>query len=160
MTLIVNFIRIIITAYILILLTSCGSHSQKADEAFNRVKKEKMLTPDSNLIQNALRQEPASKPIVKKKEVQDEWTRYKLETEKKIHENENIIREIRTFPKSNSYLLRKVAGLEKENINLSSKLDEFNVEMKMKLENFKALMNHDVYEIGIKLKEVKINIKN
>lgn len=160
MTLKTNFIAIIITGYLsVMILSSCGSHSKKTDDAFDSVKKEKMLTEDSILIRDALKQEPTNAVVVKKNEIQDEWTKYKIETERKIYTNENIIREIRALPKVNANMLRKVASLEKENNDLRIKMDEYNEEVKERWENFKTGMNHDVNEIGIKLKAIKITHK-
>jgi len=141
------------------ILVSCGSHEKKTDDAFDRVKKERMLSKDSTIISKAIAPEPKVSELVKKNENPDEWTRYKIETEKKIHANEIIIREIKALPKANASLLRKVTGLEKENNDLRVKMDEYNEEVKVKWENFKGTMNHDVNEIGIKLKAMKINNK-
>jgi hypothetical protein len=142
----------------LIIIASCGSHKQKGDEAFDLVKKEKMLSNDSDLIRKALIQEKTTSQT-KKNEPQDKWTIYKVETEKKIQTNENTIREIRTKSKSNANLIRKVSTLEKENNNLRIQMDKFNDEMTLKLENFKNMMNNDVNDIGIQLKVLKTGNK-
>ena len=150
---------IIIVFFSVMIISSCGSHRQKADEAFDLVKKEKMLSDDSNLIREALIQEPVNAGLAKKKEPQDKWIIYKIETEKKIQTNENSIREIKANTKANSNLLKKVLALEKENNDLRILMDKYNEEMTLKWENFKTMMNHDVNDIGIRLKALKINQK-
>ena len=160
MTLNANFIPKILTGCLsVMILASCGSHEQKADDAFEHVKKERMLLKDSNITSKEIIQEPMKTELVKKNENPDEWTKYKIETEKKIHTNENIIKEIKDLPNANANLIRKVSSLEKENNDLRIKMDEYNEEVKVKWENFKGTMNHDVNEIGIKLKAMKINNK-
>ena len=153
----INFIPMILTGCLsLMILTFCGPHEQKADDAFERVKKERILSKDSNIISKAIIPETQ---IVKKTENQDEWTLYKIETGKKIHTNENIIKEIKRLPNANANMLIKVENLEKSNNDLRIKMDEYNEEMKVKWEKFKLMMNHDVNEIGIELKAMKLNNK-
>ena len=86
-----NF-QLILTCFLsVMIIASCGSHKQKADEAFDLVKKGKMLSDDSDLIRKALIQE-TTKLQIKKNEPQDKWTIYKIEAEKKIQTNQNTIR--------------------------------------------------------------------
>lgn len=150
---------IIIGCLSLMIFTSCGSHNQKTDEAFERVKKERLLSKDSITIKEALKQEPMNIGLVKNNENLDVWTQFKIETEKKIRSNENIIKEIKKLPNANPNLLRKVTSLEKTNNDLRRKMDEYNEDEKVKWEKFKTMMNHDVNEIGIELKAIKITHK-
>ena len=80
-------------------LNSCVSNEQKSDGAFELVKKEKMLHNDSNIVKNAIIQEPEKKEIVKeivkKNETLDDRERFKIELEIKIHVNEDKIKEIK-----------------------------------------------------------------
>ena len=140
------------------IIVSCGSHKQKADEAFDLVKKEKMLSDDSDLIRKALIQQTTTLQT-KKIEVQDKWTIYKVESEKKIQTNENTIREIKANSRTNANLLRKVSALEKENNDLRIQMEKFNAEMTLKSENFKTMMNHDLNDISIQLKVMKTSNK-
>ena len=79
--------------------------------------------------------------------------------EKKILSNENKINQIKSIPGANAKLLRNVAGLEKDNNDLKRMMDEYNEEIKVKWENFKTKMTHNVNEIDIELKDLAINNK-
>ena len=141
------------------ILVSCASHGQKGDDAFERVKEEKMLPKDSNAISKEIIEEPKKIEPIKKNETQDEWTKFKIETEKKIISNENKIKAIKIIPNTNAKLLRKVTSLEKDNNDLRRQMDEYKEEVKAKWENFKATMNHDINEIDIELKDMTVNNK-
>lgn len=161
-----NFTSMIITGcFSAMILVSCESHEQKADDAFERVKEEKMMSKDSNSISKEIIQEP--KFVTKNaslngevgQENPDEWAKFKMETENKILANENKIKEIKGIPNTNAKLLKKVTFLEKDNNDLRRQMNEYSKEMKSKWENFKAKMNQDVNEIGIQLKDLTINDK-
>lgn len=141
------------------ILTSCGSHVKKTDDAFDLVKKERMMSNDSNFVSKEIIQESMKTEVVKKNETPDEWTKYKLETEKKILQNENKIKEIRDLPDVNAKLLRKVASLEKDNNDLRIRMDEYKEEVKVKWEMFQASINHNVNEIEIELNAMKTDNK-
>ena len=160
MTLNANFISIILAGCLsAMILISCGSHEQKPDDAFDRVKKERMISNDSNFVSKEIIQESMKTELVKKTENLDEWTKFKIEAEKKIHMNEKKIKEIRSLPNVNASLLRKVAILEKDNNDQRMRIDKYNEEVKVKWEMFKASMNHNVNEIGIELNAMKLNNK-
>lgn len=160
MTLNKNFITIILTGlFSAILLTSCGSHEQKADDAFDRVKKVRMLSNDSNFISDEIIQQSMKTESVKEPENLDEWTRYQNEMEKKIHRNENRIKEIKSLAHADAGLLRKVTSLENDNNDLRIKMVEYHEEMKVKWEMFKASMNHHVTEIEAELNVIKTENK-
>lgn len=160
MTLTENFFSMILTGCLsAIIFTSCGSHVQKADDAFDAVKKERMMSNDSNFVSKEIIQESMKTELVKKNETPDEWTRFKIETEKKIRLNEKKIKEIEGLPNANASLLRKMKSLEKDNNALRIRMDEYNEEVKAKWEMFKASMNHNVNEIDIKLNAMKTDIK-
>ena len=148
----------------MVMITSCGPRVQKPDDAFDIVKKERMMSNDSNfvskeIIQASMKTESVKTEIVKKIETPDEWTIFKLETEKKIRLNENKINKIKDLPNVNANLRRKLTKLEKDNNNLKSMLDEYNDEVKAKWEMFKVSMNHSANEIGIELNALKTDIK-
>lgn len=152
-------LMIIMVCLTVIFFTSCSSHEQKGNDAFERVKEERLLSNDSNIINKAMVQEPKDTVLDKKKEIPDMWTQYKTETEKKIHTNENNINEMKALPNVKAGLYRKVTDLEKDNNDLIVKMDEYNKDEKVKRELFKASMNQNVNKIGIQLKEIKINNK-
>jgi len=161
MTLTEKFFSMILTGCLsAIIFTSCGSHVQKADDAFDAVKKERMMSNDSNFVSKEIIQESMkTTELVKKNETPDEWTIFKIETEKKIRLNEKKVKEIEGLPGASASLLRKVTSLEKDNNALRIRMDEYNEEVKMKWEKFKASMNHNVNEIDIKLNAMKTDIK-
>ena len=151
---------IIITCWLsVIIISSCGSHVKKPDDAFDLVKKERMMSNDSGFVSKEIIQESMKTEQVKKTEVLDEWTKFKLETEKKIRLNENKIKKIRDLSDINGSLRKKLTKLEKDNNNLKSRMDEYNEEVKAKWEMFKASMSHNANEIGIELDAVKTDIK-
>lgn len=148
-----NFILIIITSIFLMkTLVSCESHEQKADEAFEAFKEDKSKLKDSNIIIKEVIREPE-----KKNEVPDEWTKFRIETEKKIFINEKKITEIKNIPNTDSKLFRKVTSLEKDNNDLRHQLDQYNEEAKEKLEKFKWKINKNADEISMELKDLKAN---
>lgn len=155
-----NLTSIIITGCLsVIILVSCESHEQIAGDAFEIVKEEKMLSNDSADITKAMVQEPVKTQIVKINENMDEWTIFKIETEKKILTNEKKIKEIKNIHNANANLLRKVTNIEKGNNDLRNQMNDYNEEVKLKWETFKSTINHDVNEINIELKEISINNK-
>ncbi len=160
MTLNQNIISTIITGGLfIILITSCGSRVQKPDDAFDLVKKERMMSVDSSFVSKEVIQASMKTEPVKKIETPDEWTIFRLETEKKIRLNENQIKKIKELPDVNANSRRKLSKLEKDNNNLKSMLDEYNDEVKAKWEMFKVSINHSANEIGIELNALKTDIK-
>lgn len=152
-------IRITTTCLIAIFMSSCESRQQKPDDAFERVKQVRMMSTDSSFVSEEIIQESMKTEPVKKSEIQDEWTKYKNEMEKKIRANENKIKEIKGLPDVNDALLRKVTVLEKTNNDLRVKMDEYKEEVKVKWETFQASMNHNVNEIEIELNVLKTDNK-
>lgn len=160
MTLKVNFISIILTGCLsVMIITSCGSHVKKTDDAFDLVKKDRMMTKDSSFVSEKVIQESMKTEPVKKIETQDEWTKFKLETEKKIRSNEDKIKQIKALPNGNASLRRKLASLEKDNNDMRIRMDEYKEEVKAKWEMFQASMNHNVNEIDIELNAIKADNK-
>ncbi|MCK9639069.1 MAG: hypothetical protein M0R39_04095 [Prolixibacteraceae bacterium] len=155
-----NILSIILTgSLIMTLITSCGLRVQKPDDAFDLVKKERMRSDDSSFVSKEVIQASMKTEVVKKIETPDEWTIFRLETEKKIRLNENQIKKIKELPDVNTNSRKKLSKLEKDNNNLKSMLDEYNDEVKAKWEMFKVSMSHRANEIGIELNALKTNIK-
>jgi chromosome segregation ATPase len=156
MTLNDKFISIILTGFLsAMIITSCGSRGQKPDDAFDRVKKVRMLSNDSSFTSDEVLKESMKREPVKNAEYQDEWTKYKNEMEKKIQLNEKTIKEIRGLTDANTDLLKKLTNLEKANNDLRIKIAEYNEEVKVKWEKFKASLNQNVNEIDIELNALK-----
>ena len=140
-----------------IFLSFCTQHEPKADDAFDRLKKEKLSTKDSVIITEEPIPEPKKSSTIKKIENPDEWTKFKTEAESKITANESKIKALKGIPNSNAKLLRKIATIEKRNNELRKQMDVYNEDVKVMWENFKAKMSHDVNEIEIDLKDLTIN---
>ena len=151
-----NFI-LIIGCSLLTGVVSCESHEQKADEAFEMVKEEKKLTKDTLLTIQDITVEEKKTDVVKEKEHLTEWDKFKSETEKKILLNEDLIKEIKGKSNANAKLLKTMVSLEKDNNDLRKNMDQYKEEVKVMWENFKTKMNHDVNEIHIELKDIKLN---
>jgi hypothetical protein len=134
-----------------VLLSSCGPRVQKPDDAFTLVKKERMLSDDSSFASKEVIQASMKTEVVKKTETVDEWTRFRLDTEKKIHSNENSIQKIKNLPDISNSLRKKLTNLEKDNNNLKMSLNEYPEEVKAKWEAFKTSTNHNAVEIGMEL---------
>ena len=140
--------------------TSCGSHAPKKEDAFDLVKKERMISNDSSFASKSVIQESMKTEPVKKNVVPDSWTTFRLEMEKKILLNENMIKKIKDLPDQNASWHRQLEALENENNSLKTNMDVYREEEKVKWEMFQASQNHNVNEIAIELKSLKTNQKN
>jgi len=146
----IDFTTIILICCLSITITtSCGSHVKKTDDAFDLVKKARMLSEDSSFVSEKVIKESMKTVIVKKYEAPDEWTQLKNETEKKIRLNARKIKALKELPDVNARLLRKVESLEKNN----------NEEEKVKWEMFKASISHQSNEISLDLSAIKTDNK-
>lgn len=152
MTLDHNFFKTILTSCLTVaLITSCGTRVQKPDDAFTLVKKERMLSKDSSFVSKEVIQASMKTEVVRKLETVDEWTRFRLETEKKIRQNVNIIEKIKNIPDLSNSMRKKLTNLEKDNNNLKMSLNEYPEEVKAKWEAYKSSTSHHANEIGIEL---------
>jgi len=156
----IDFTTIILICCLSITITtSCGSHVKKTDDAFDLVKKARMLSEDSSFVSEKVIKESMKTVIVKKYEAPDEWTQLKNETEKKIRLNARKIKALKELPDVNARLLRKVESLEKNNNELRTKMDEYKEEEKVKWEMFKASISHQSNEISLDLSAIKTDNK-
>jgi hypothetical protein len=152
MTLNKNFISTILSGCLSVaLIVSCGPRVQKPDDAFTIVKKERMLLDDSSFVSKEVIKASMKTQPSKNIEPTDEWTRFRLETEKKIHSNENSIQKIKNQPDISNNLRKKLTNLEKDNNNLKMSLNEYPEEVKAKWEAFKSSTSHSANEISIEL---------
>lgn len=158
-----NFtLKILLPCFLALAIESCESHEQKADEAFERVKEDKMSIKDTGTtipIDTAVRglaEEPAKPEIVIKTINTDEWSKFRQELDKKILAGETKIKSIKATPNANSDLISDLSSLEKDFNDLRRKMDEYNEEMKVELGKFRVKMNHEVNVIAIELND-KVN---
>lgn len=136
--------------FCIVILASCESHEKKVDDAFEQVRDERNLLKDNT--------NPRKEVEVKKYSKPDEWVSFKTETEIKLLTNEKKIKEIKNNANVSSSANKKLVILDKDNNDLRRQMDEYQEEVKVKLENFKAKINHDLNEIAIDLKDMKTNI--
>lgn len=150
------YIALIISAnFLVVLLNSCGTRVTKAEDAFDLVKKERMLSDDSSFVSKETIQASMKTELVKKVEKPDEWTQFRLEMEKKIKLNEVAIKKIKDKSELKNNTRRKLAFLEKENSELRVKMDEYAEDIKVRWETFKSSQNHIVNKVGIDLNALK-----
>ncbi len=148
-----NKILITICCATAILLMSCGTHGQKPEEAFEKAKLIRIQSTDktSALVEIPV---PKKQPVLKNTAKLDEWSLYKIETEKIFSLNRTKIKGIRKIANVKDNFLRKLKGLESDNIDLKTKMDEYLEEEKTKREMFMVQINHDANQIGIELNTV------
>lgn len=155
----VNFISISIKACLLIGLVSCESQEQKPNEAFDQFKEEKMMLKDCVLTNIDTHQQMKTVTPLKANESADEWTRFKNEIENKILLNENKIKKLKQTPKADIKLFKKIVRLEKDNDELKTQLNEYEVEVKENLKKFREKVDGELSEIIVQLKDISLNEK-
>jgi hypothetical protein len=151
-----------ITSLFLIAISSCHSHEQKPDDAFENIKEQKKLNKDSvppvpEIISDQKKTEIISSQkkteVVPKSENQD-WVSFRMGMEEKIIMNTLKIKSLKAAPESNTKQLRKVARLEKNNTDLRKQMDDYAADAKARQEKFRTSMNQDVNDIGTELKDM------
>ncbi len=139
---------------ILVFLSACESHEQKADEAFDRVKEEKRVEMN-NPVKSIDSVPPVEKIKIKSTNKNlDEWMQFKNEMEKVIAKNEIKIKEIRKQSNSNAKTFRKLAGLEKDNNDLLKQMNEYQIEIESRWKNFKIQLTNDQLKINGALEDL------
>jgi len=155
-----KIVLLVIGCSSLFAMSSCGPRVQKPEDAFDLVKKERMLSQDSSYVSEEIIQASLKTEQVKKIEVVDEWTKFRLETEKKIKLNDSKIQKIKESADLKTSQRRRLASLETDNNNLKGKLEEYPAELKAKWEAYKTSMSHSTNEIGNELNALQtIQIK-
>ncbi|MBI3235532.1 MAG: hypothetical protein HYZ42_16080 [Bacteroidetes bacterium] len=86
----------------------------------------------------------------------DEWSLFQLETEKKIEANKATIKAMRELPNAGDKLIKRITKLERDNNALMREMDEYKEDVKVRWENFKLTLNHDVNQIQIELKDLSV----
>ncbi len=154
-----SILRILSFCFFTAALLSCESHEQKADDAFEHVKEEKKIAKDSFTTKQEIPKETKLPEPAKKVETLDDWSKFKMDLEKKILTNETNVKTLKELPGASSKTLRKVSNLEQENNELRNQLEQYTEDAKVRLEKFKTQTNHDVNQIGIELKDILVNNK-
>lgn len=128
-------------------VTSCKSPQEKVDTAKANV-------------------EEASQDLEEAKEnYNEEYNKFKLESDERISDNERMITELRdrsrnmTRDAKAKYELQ-IIELEERNEALKTKIKEYKNEGNEKWDSFKSEFNHDMDELGKALKDItKDNVK-
>lgn len=151
--------KLIIGCFSVILFCACGAKEQKGDDAFERVKAEKLLSNDTSLVDKAMLQESKIVATVKQKERVDEQTSFKIELEKKILSNQVAINELKTSPSFNAKSLKTISKIEQDNNELRKQFDEYIEAAKLNWENFKKDMDRDMDIVDNAVKDLTIKSK-
>jgi len=146
-----------ITCLLVLIMTACGSYEEKTDEAFDLVKKERMMSADTTIVGEVIIQQPKGDDLLNRTVNLDEWTKFHNETVRKIRLNNNKIKILRGGLQTNNRMLNKLNVLEKNNNELIIEMDQFNDEVKLKHEQFKISMNENLNRIGNEINTMKIN---
>lgn len=146
--------KIIPCCFLMILISSCESHEKKADDAFDQFKEEKKLIHDTEILTTEIKPDIKNEVTIKKNESTDDWTKLKNEIDKRIKINEYSIKHIKNSSTTDSKILKKLTRLEDENNALKKQIDEYIIDMKLKLEQFKTKIDKDTQELEVELKEL------
>jgi hypothetical protein len=147
-----------VASLFLISISSCHSHEQKPDDAFENIKEQKKLNKDSIPPTPEIIPEQKKTEVVQKSENQD-WVSFRTGMEEKIIMNTLKIKSLKAAPESNTKQLRKVARLEKNNTDLRKQMDDYAADAKARQEKFKTSMTQDVNDIGTELKDMIVKGK-
>lgn len=147
--------KLIPYCFFMILISSCESHEKKADDAFDQFKEEKKLIHDSETLTIEIKPDIKNEITSKKTENTDDWTKLKNEIDKRIKGNENSIKHIKNSASTDSKILKKLTRLEDENNDLKKQIDEYIIDMKLKLEQFKTKIDKDTGELEVELKALE-----
>ncbi len=144
-------------SHALLLLISCGPKEQKADDAFQRVKAEKLLSNDSSLVQTAMLPKAEKKAPAIRNEVSDERALFQSAVEKRIAINQTAINLLKSSAQSNPRLLKKIAKMEQENTGLKTQMEQYDEKAKLDWLAYKHNIEHDLNKIDFAVKELVSN---
>lgn len=139
---------------------SCKSPEQHADSAFDILKQKKETKSDSIYVEKIINQEPPKIESIEKQEIQDEWSKFRSSTDKKIKANDLKIEQISKMKNADDKVLKHLNNLKTENNELRRNIDDYKEEEKVRWENFKTTTDHNINVIEIELKDISINTKN
>lgn len=152
-------IKTIVIPVFVLFFISCHSIEEKTDSAYEDAKESKEFTDDSLDMETEAELVPLLKTKPMKVVVVDPWTNYSKEIEKEIKANEKIIADLRISSGSNAKEFKKIAGLEKSNQELQSKLIEYKQMLDADMEKFKSDMRSDLIELEQDFKELSEGIQ-
>lgn len=138
----------------LIALTSCQSPEQRVENAEDNVAS----------AQEQLEEAKENKAIADREAAQqEEWRKFRAETDLKIQENEVRIAELRNKMKTagnkmDAVYAAKIDDLEKRNVAIRKWLDDYE-QSHSDWGAFKEEFNHDMDELGQALKDLAVDNK-
>jgi len=146
-------IRILLAYLILpaLAMNSCSSAEEKSDEAYENAKLSKEYTDDSLVMETEEKLVPllATKPM--KVVVVDPLTNYMKEVEKELKLNERMILDLRKMNNPSSKENKRISSLEKDNLELQTRIVEYRLKASEDLEKFKLEMKTDMIELSEEL---------
>lgn len=142
-----------------LLACSCQSPEKQADSAFDILKQKKEMRSDSTYLENIHNPETLTTTLIQKIEIQDEWQKFKTSSEKKISANDQKIDQITKMKNVTAKTIKQTSRLKTENNDFRRMLDNYKEEEKVRWENFKTSLDHDINTVEIELKDLSINTK-
>jgi|JI7StandDraft_1071085.scaffolds.fasta_scaffold119169_2 hypothetical protein len=146
--------RIIPVACVAFFLFACESHEKHSDEAYERVKAQKSLPEQDEVVAEKSVHQIKKHREIKKAEPVDEWYGFKVEIEKRILANEKLIKQLKNTPNPSAKLTRKLERIEKENSAIITQLVDYQNNVKAMLMDFKLKTGEEVSRIDTELKEL------
>ena len=141
-----------------IVLASCESHEQKADEAFNQFKDQKMAAKDTIKVSKdtTVIVVENNQPL-KKYEKIDEDEKFNKAIQASVRANELIIKKLKTTPNMSIKTLKKIVNLEEANSNFAKQLSDYDEEAKKNRKVFEEKIKQEVSELEANLKILNLN---
>lgn len=140
----------------LIILCSCESHEQSADDAFELAKE------DRNTFQTVEKAPVKIIPDLKKAaplervKSLDEWSEFKTQIDTKIAANQHLIKVLKNQHSASTKTFRRITNLEEQNTLLNEQLLEYYNNERMKWLKFKDDINQQVTAIATELGDTTI----
>lgn len=154
-----------ITAFVLVIISlfwllSCESHEKNPDALSNQYKHNAKKMESTRINKNHPIKIKKVKVFVKKEIVAvDAWALFKEASTKKIHENEMKIAELKAMPTKSTKMNKKIARLEQSNLDLKTRITEFEEQNKNALIEFKDKLNQDISNLGLELTSLEKPVK-
>ncbi len=147
--------KIFFIPVLLLFFISCHSVEEETDSAFEEAKESKEFTDDSLDMETEAELVPLLKTKPMKVVVVDPWTNYSKEIEMEIKANEKMINDLRNASGSDVKEFKKIAALEKTNLEFQTRMSDYKIEADADLEKFKSELMVDMVELNLKLKDFK-----
>lgn len=147
-------LRIIPVVFVSLSLFACESHEKHSDEAYERVKAQKALPEEDEVLAEKSAHRVKKQSENRKVEPVDEWQKFKIEIEKRILANEKIIKQLKKTPNPSAKLTRRLERIEKDNSAIIAQLVDYQNNVKAMLVDFKLKTGEEITRIDTELKEL------